>query len=897
MAVAAAIPKKDYANRQYFLVQIDTLQNTTLLHDFIQSYEHVFRFEHAARAVDDHFVFSRPKDGEYGFLGNYRSNAGHLMRRDGHEAQYDALVNAPGVRSIHMLPEKRLEKRLPVYVQDAGQRRHPPGKHLDPLSLQEPLLPYSQEPLLPHPKPLDPYPQEPLNPYPEPLNPHLLHEKRLKIVDSLQQAQKEASERLQIEDPLFLEQWHLINLRYPGHDVNVKQLWYDGIRGKGVLVAIIDDGLDYESEDLADNFNAKGSWDFNENSALPKPLLFDDYHGTRCAGEVAAVRNNVCGLGVAYEAQVAGIRILSGPISSEDEAAAMVYGLEHNDIYLCLWGPADNGKTVSAPDALVKKAMVRGVQEGRQLKGAVYVFASGNGGRVNDQCNFDGYTNSIYSITVGAIDHKGFHPSYAETCSAVMVVTYSSGSGEHIHTTDFHKKCLAVHGGTSAAAPLAAGVYALVLQANPNLTWRDVQYVLAEAAVPVNQEDGDYQETAQGRLYLHKYGFGKIDAQALVAKAQLWQNVKPQAWHYGDLVTVNHKVVAPQDADSETISSSYTVSAQELQVMNLERLEHVTVTVNIQSLNRGKLDVRLVSPLGLVSKLAWYRQLDVAATGLKDWTFMSVVHWGEAGAGNWTLQVKSGPANTITLDNWQLRFFGECIDASKAEEFDLDTDYVKVRRERLEAQAPADSVSGSDLATNSEAATEPSASATPASSSEHQDSDPSAADTSLTSGQTALMSAPTALTSGQAALTSGKMTQTSGHTPAHTPGTDQDNKGDEPDEGVHEVVSADHSWRYFLVFAIAMAFIVFVYIARWQSDRTSSRRRRGDFEFDIIPNEDYSDTDDEHSFDLELPGDDRHERQALFDDSNDVALLDHENDPFQIGDEDDEAPKEPNTDT
>lgn len=60
------------------------------------------------------------------------------------------------------------------------------------------------------------------------------------------------------------------------------------------------------------------------------------------------------------------------------------------------------------------------------------MFASGNGGAVDDQCNFDGYTNSLMSITVGAIDRKGLHPFYSEACAANMVVTYSSGSGDNI---------------------------------------------------------------------------------------------------------------------------------------------------------------------------------------------------------------------------------------------------------------------------------------------------------------------------------------------------------------------------------------------------------------------------------------------------------------------------------
>lgn len=138
---------------------------------------------------------------------------------------------------------------------------------------------------------------------------------------------------------------------------------------------------------------------------------------------------------------------------------------------------------MEAPGRLIVKAMLNGVQKGRGGKGSVFVFASGNGGAVDDQCNFDGYTNSLMSITVGAIDRKGLHPFYSEACAANMVVTYSSGSGDNIvspslpdylemdadgvvqHTTDVGKNtCTDRHGGTSAAAPIAAGIFALVLE-------------------------------------------------------------------------------------------------------------------------------------------------------------------------------------------------------------------------------------------------------------------------------------------------------------------------------------------------------------------------------------------------------------------------------------------------
>lgn len=177
--------------------------------------------------------------------------------------------------------------------------------------------------------------------------------------------------------------------------------------------------------------DAAGSHDFNDQVDLPKPMLNDDDHGTRCAGQIAAVKNGACGVGIAYNSKVAGIRILSGPISDIDEAAALNYGYQNTSIYSCSWGPADDGQSMSAPSYLIRKAMLNGVQNGRGGKGSVFVFASGNGAYSGDQCNFDGYTNSIYSVTVAGIDYQGKHPTYSESCTANMVVTYTSGSNRN----------------------------------------------------------------------------------------------------------------------------------------------------------------------------------------------------------------------------------------------------------------------------------------------------------------------------------------------------------------------------------------------------------------------------------------------------------------------------------
>lgn len=554
-------------------------------------------YEHPARGIPDHHVFSISKftNEKIYDINNDKEFKNKLQKREALE--FKDLIEHHGIRSIHSLPLKKFERRAPVPKESPGD------SSLKPI--------YA------------------------------------------------ARDDFGIDDPLFQQQWHLINPSYPGNDVNVTGIWAQNITGKGVVTAIVDDGLDYESDDLADNFFPKGSFDFNNNSPLPKPRLMDDYHGTRCAGEIAAVKNDVCGVGVAYDSKVAGIRILSAEINSEVEAASLVYGLDVNDIYSCSWGPPDDGRAMQAPDSLVKKALVRGVNEGRDGKGALYVFASGNGGLHGDNCNYDGYTNSIYSITVGAIDHKGLHPPYSESCSAVMVVTYSSGSGEHIHTTDIHKKCSDTHGGTSAAAPLAAGVYALVLEANPNLTWRDVQYLTVLTSVPVNDQDGEWQNAALGK-YSHRYGYGKLDAYRVVDKARTWENVNEQVNHTTELYEANMNVESDQ-----TVEHEFHISEDTLK--DFKNLEHVVLTLNMDTSIRGQVSVDLISPSNVVSNLGVVRKLDRSGEGFQDWNFMSVAHWGDSNyQGVWKVRVKNhADDNKVQLKNYKLKFFGQKRDVDE----------------------------------------------------------------------------------------------------------------------------------------------------------------------------------------------------------------------------------------
>ncbi|PGH20707.1 hypothetical protein AJ80_03467 [Polytolypa hystricis UAMH7299] len=466
---------------------------------------------------------------------------------------------------------------------------------------------------------------------------------------------------LSIKDPLFLNQWHLFNFEQPGHDLNVTGLWLEGITGNGSISAIVDDGLDMESNDLKDNYFAEGSYDFNEHTNVPKPRLFDDKHGTRCAGEIAAVRNDVCGVGVAYDSKVAGIRILSKPVSDEDEASAINYKYQDSQLYSCSWGPVDDGRTMDAPSTLMKRAMVNGIQKGRQGLGSIFVFAAGNGAASEDNCNFDGYTNSIYSVTVGALDKEDIHPYYSESCSAQLVVAYSSGGTSAIQTTDVGTdSCFSRHGGTSAAGPLVVGVIALALGVRPELTWRDVQHLIVQTAVPVNPDDGSWQETIIGKKFSHDYGYGKVDAYSLVKLAQEWELVKPQAWFHSPWLKIKRDI--PQG--DKGLASTFDITEEMLKKDNFERVEHVTVTMNVEHTRRGDISVELRSPSGIISHLSTTRSPDDVQAGYVDWTFMSVAHWGESGLGKWTVIVKDTNVNEFngTFTDWQLSLWGEAID-------------------------------------------------------------------------------------------------------------------------------------------------------------------------------------------------------------------------------------------
>jgi furin len=96
---------------------------------------------------------------------------------------------------------------------------------------------------------------------------------------------------------------------------------------------------------------------------LPPPnfKVFLIFRISRCAGEVASAANNgVCGVGVAYNANIGGIRMLDGDVTDAVEGSSLSHASDYIDIYSSSWGPEDKGVKVDGPGRMAKEALKNG---------------------------------------------------------------------------------------------------------------------------------------------------------------------------------------------------------------------------------------------------------------------------------------------------------------------------------------------------------------------------------------------------------------------------------------------------------------------------------------------------------------------------------------------------------
>lgn len=485
------------------------------------------------------------------------------------------------------------------------------------------------------------------------------------------QLARQQTKKAMPNDTLINQQWHL---KYNGQagavsgtDLNIESAWAyptvgAGSRGRGIRIGIVDDGLQTNHPDLAANVDTVNDKDWNGNDFDPSPGSGDD-HGTACAGNAGAVGNNSLGVaGTAPESTLVGMRLISGVTTDSMEAEAMSYLPAYIQVKSNSWGPTDDAKTLEGPGNLTAAALKTSAETGRGGLGTIFVWAGGNGLTANDNANYDGYANSIYTIAIGALDSQSRQSWYSEPGANLVVVTPSNGSSPALGITTVDRTGSAGYnssgdytstfGGTSSATPTAAGVIALMLEANPNLGWRDVQEVLMASAKKVNPTDTDWVTNGGGFHHNHKFGAGLVDATAAVSLASGWTNLGTPTKR---TVAQTGLSVAIPNQNTTGVTRSFVLGAAD----NL-RVEHVTVAVSITHTARGNLKIVLTSPSGTASRLAEVH----SDTGdhYAGWTFMTVRNWGEDAVGTWTLKItdESASGNTTggTLTAAMLEIFG-----------------------------------------------------------------------------------------------------------------------------------------------------------------------------------------------------------------------------------------------
>ena len=467
-----------------------------------------------------------------------------------------------------------------------------------------------------------------------------------------------------INDSLYGCQWHLNNRR--GEDINVEAVWEDGITGKGVNVVVVDDGMDHRHEDLRENVDESRNHDYSGAGDLHHPYT---HHGTNVAGIIAAGQNGVGVTGVAPRATVYGYNFLHPAAGSDQEMAdSMARNRDVTAVSNNSWGPGDGPYLGFAPE-IWKLAVDEGIRRGYDGRGVFYAFAGGNGHFRADNANLDENSNYYAVTAVCAVGDDDVRSPYSETGANLWVCAPSNGAERGIVTTENSDRYSRQFGGTSAATPIVSGVAALMREANPDLTWRDLKLALAASArhndaSNLGWEDGAHKYGAESDAdryqFNHEYGFGVVDAEAAVELARGWKTLPPFQSSTVESGELNLPVPdAPATGDPTAVESTLMMTS------NIGFVEFVEINVSFQHDSFRDLDIELVSPSGAVSRLVGHfdtygdeRFMEhVPLHGT--FRFGSARHLGGDPSGEWKLRIADRVPNLAgSLPSWKLTVYG-----------------------------------------------------------------------------------------------------------------------------------------------------------------------------------------------------------------------------------------------
>jgi serine protease len=321
-------------------------------------------------------------------------------------------------------------------------------------------------------------------------------------------------------DTNFSALWGLNNTLNPNIDINACQAW--GIsEGLGIKVAVVDgSGIELTHNDLASNIF---SLSYNmETGTSPSQVTNDNNHSTHIAGTIAAIKNNnLQVVGVAPKSKIisishSGLNLLN--ITSGQYASGINWAWQNGaDILNCSWGDYNGVYNSTFNSTILESAILNAMNQGRNGKGCVLVFSSGNNGGIDYPGNF--HPNII---TVGAVDIDGLRVT-SPINSAFGIILDVVAPGKNILSTSLNNS-LAFLPGTSMATPHVSGIAALILSVNPCLTHQQVATIIETTS----QKVGGYAYTTYSNrpngTWNNEVGYGLVDAYASVIMAQQMNN-------------------------------------------------------------------------------------------------------------------------------------------------------------------------------------------------------------------------------------------------------------------------------------------------------------------------------------------------------------------------------------
>ena len=481
-------------------------------------------------------------------------------------------------------------------------------------------------------------------------------------------------------DPLVSKQWYL-------SDINIFPVWKD-YTGKGVRIGQFEPGgkfsvtpeiFNIEHPDLKPNVDKVWLETETQKMTLPSDV---SNHATMVAGVMVAARNGAGGVGVAYNATLGGHYLANDGNDLSGLGRMVSYDIANNS-----WGFANEFAlsnmqkgSINSSTALLTN-MQYAAQNGRGGLGTVIVAAGGNDREKGGSAQGSLTSNNRFAIQVGAINaqsdlstlqigSKPFsNPGASLLVSAPGSNVVSTGQMVETEQGSTFGNSYSNLNGTSFATPIVSGIIANMLQANPNLGYRDVQTILALSARLVNDPSTKWEDNAArnwnggGMHTSHDYGFGKVDALAAVRMAESWMTQNKGDNEF--VVSGKSKDAALSASDGESITSFIDMQAG-------VTIEHVEVDFEAIVGRLGDLIVKLVSPDGTTSILldrhgkmpdgvkgAGSNDPGNSLSGDFKYTFMTTHDWGERSQGRWTLQVSDAKSGLpVTLTSWGLRIYG-----------------------------------------------------------------------------------------------------------------------------------------------------------------------------------------------------------------------------------------------